>query len=352
MHRAVFALGCFFASVIPSCQTVPQKIVVAPTGPATQKREEASAATASTQTLVDASNAARLSKAAASFGAISEVTINPSTVKEDAAHQEASNGLSSLGVQPSDADKAAALERVNLIVTGQKDAAEKAYADAKKESEERLVTLASLQEQLAASKAEEAKAQIAAQAERESSAAKVQSAIDAMRQSYESQLQATRDAERTKQVRYLNMGGLVSLLVFGLAVGFGGLPGLKVGWIFALLSVVCFGLAQIVAQWWFMWAVLGACIAVLIALAVWAYIHYKQGNLKAAAEQKASAFEAMAQDIVPTLDGAYDAADAATKKVLDDTIFSKLSALMDKSTKSLVHLVRAAPTNPTPTPLQ
>lgn len=350
MHR-IFA-ACIFslASIIPSCQTTPRNVVVAPTGPAQQKREDAAKVTTETQAALDTENQARLSKGAASFNAISSVTESPATVKEDAAHQEALNGLAAIGLEPTDKDKAVALERVNLIVTGQKDAAEKAYADAKSESEQRLVALSSLQEQLASAKLAESKAQAAAQLERDSAAQKLQAAVDEMRKSYETKLQAARDAERAKQVKYLNLGGVAALLIFGLAVGFGGLAGLKVGWIFGLLSVVCFGLAQIVAQWWFMWAILIACGGVIIAMCAWAYIHYRQGNLKAAAEQKASAFETFAQDVVPTLDSAYDAADAATKQVLDDTIFSKLSAMMDKSTKSLVHLVRATPTITAPTP--
>lgn len=351
MHRLFSACLLAFVTALPSCNTAPSKLVVAPAGPAQEKREEAAKATSSAQAALDQNNAERLSKAASSFGAISTVTESPATAKEDAAHQEAANGLSALGVTPSDKDKAAALERVNLIVTGQKDAAEKAYAEAKKEFEQRLVTLASLQEQLAAAKTAEAKAQSDAQLERDAAAGKLQSAVDAMQRSYEAKLKAARDAERVKQVRYLNLGGIAALLIFGLAVGFGGFAGLKVGWIFALLSVVCFGLAQIVAQWWFMWAVGGAVGVFGIAMCAWAYIHYKQGDLKAAAEQKAAAFSTFAQDIVTTLDSAYDAADEATKKVLDDTIFSKLYGIMDKSTKSLVHLVRANPTTPAPTPV-
>jgi hypothetical protein len=148
--------------------------------------------------------------------------------------------------------------------------------------------------------------------------------------------------EQDKQALYLNIAGGVFLLIFGLGVGFGQLAGLKIVYPFGILSLMCLGLAQIITQWWFKYGVMGATLLLLIVVGVWFYQHYQKGNLLQATTAQATKLQTTLSQVVPVIDNAYNNADTATQRVLDDTIFNNLSASMSKDAKSVIHLVRAA----------
>jgi hypothetical protein len=148
--------------------------------------------------------------------------------------------------------------------------------------------------------------------------------------------------EQDKQALYLNIAGGVFLLIFGLGVGFGQLAGLKIVYPFGILSLMCLGLAQIITQWWFKYGVLGATLLLLIVVGVWFYQHYQKGNLLQATQAQATKLQTTLSQVVPVIDNAYNNADTATQKVLDDTVFNNLSTSMTKDAKSVIHLVRAA----------
>ena len=113
-------------------------------------------------------------------------------------------------------------------------------------------------------------------------------------------------------------------------------------------SLACFGLAQIVGQQWFKWAILGLFV-VLLGIAVWwAYRKYQDGRLMEATRSKTEKLSRVVANVVPVLDRAYEDADDALKQVLDAKIFSKLSTAMDKADKVVVHEVRAEAVSASP----
>lgn len=206
-----------------------------------------------------------------------------------------------------------------------------------------------LREQLDQAANREQELRRAGEKERFEAAAKLQAQFDRFsrqiedeRASSEKKLQAARDEMLKKQALYLNIAGAGCIVLFGLGAGFGGLLGAKTTAPFLVISAVCFGLAQIVSEWWFKWAILGSVGLVLGISAWWAYRKHQQGILHEAAEQKAKKFNEVVSALVPVLDDAYDHAEGEAKKFLEEKIFSRLSSAFDRSQKATVHEVRAA----------
>ncbi|TAK98909.1 MAG: hypothetical protein EPO07_11330 [Verrucomicrobia bacterium] len=158
---------------------------------------------------------------------------------------------------------------------------------------------------------------------------------------YENQIKDLQDAERKSQVRYLRLAGLALLLIFGLAVGFGQIAGARIAWPLGLMGLMCLGLAQLVSQWWFMWACGGVALAGLGLVAWWVWNHYHLGNLEQAVSQKATALQSTLGQVVPILDKAYDDAAPQFKDFMDTAIFQKLGTEMDSAHKKVIHEIRA-----------
>lgn len=158
---------------------------------------------------------------------------------------------------------------------------------------------------------------------------------------FDKRLDDERNRVRLEQARNLNWAAVISLALFGLGLGFGGLPGLQKTWPFGIIGILCFGLAQIVSQPWFMYACL-AVVAIIVGLAIfWVVKHHQLGTLRQDAQQEAARFKEVLDSMVPILDEAYEKAEASGKELLDKSIFQPLSTLMNRDEKALVHSIRA-----------
>jgi len=160
-------------------------------------------------------------------------------------------------------------------------------------------------------------------------------------------------AEQQSQALWLRIAGI--LCVIGVAIGgvLGKLPGLKSTAPLGVGAVALFGLAQLVSQHWFKYAI---GVALLAALVVYAINLYKQHVALAAAKAAESAVQtelsetrdslSVAQEtiesIVPVLDAAYDNADSAGKTALDANIFIPLKSAMSAQSRQAIKDVRAA----------
>jgi hypothetical protein len=214
----------------------------------------------------------------------------------------------------------------------------------------------SLQASLSASQAKEAELAretaaltAAGVKERAEAAAKLQAQFDDMT----ARIQAAEDESRNKvaleQAKALNGWGAgltgAAMLTLALCAVFGGIVALRAVGPFAavvgLCGLACFGLAQVVSQWWFKWAVLGVVALVGAVIAWWVIKKYRASVLGEAASKKAAQLKSALTEIVPVLDDAYDNADAAGAKFMDEMIFAKLSKeRMDESDKAVVHEIR------------
>lgn len=158
---------------------------------------------------------------------------------------------------------------------------------------------------------------------------------------YEKKIKALNDATQRAQVKTLTYAAIGFWVLFGLGLGFGGPAGLKLTWPFAALGTLCLGLAQLVAQVWFMWACAVAVLVALVVAGLWVWNHYKLGTLKQDAEDKAAKLANLTKQLVPALDSAYKNAKDTQKQLLDSLIFNTLSDAMNREEKALVHQIRA-----------
>lgn len=337
----LFPFALAVAIALSGCTHRPTKHVVAPAGPKTENREAAGANKDAAQSDFDQTRESRDSKAAASLTAIKVATENAATPKEEAAYREASHAYTAFGVTPAGADLQKAVDRIELSLRGLKTQAETAYKAAETESRQLLLDLVEKSKLLEASKAAELKAKEDARLEREDAAKKLTAELDKIRLEHEKQLAELRDGELKFQARTLTCAGVLFAALFGLSAGFGGLAGVKKAWPFLLLAFMSFGLAQIVSQPWFKWAILGATVIGLGGLAYWVWENNKTGKLKEAAEEKAAELKKFASQVVPILDQAYDEAGVEAKLILDSTVFEPLSSKMGDHTKALIHRLRA-----------
>lgn len=220
-----------------------------------------------------------------------------------------------------------------------------------------------LRDELAAARAKEAEAlrelaQAKADGEREraESAARLQRVLDAQNDRIKKAEDEAKNKVRMAQVDALNKWGAglagAGVLALGLAGVFGGIAALRVAGPIALLAILsgmaCFGMAQIVGQWWFMWAVLAAVAACAVIVAWWVIKKHKAGLLAEATKAKADKATSLLHSIIPVLDSAYDEVNETAKELLDKTVFSRLSSVMDKDQKAEVHKIRADATKPNP----
>lgn len=334
------AIALILSIVLAGCST-PAKTVVAPTGHKTEAREEIADVRTEAQLETDAVRETRDSQAAASLAAISAATEIFETLKEEAAFREAAHAFKAFGVTPKPADLAKAIERTILTLRGARDAVVAAYKTAETESRALLLDLVEKSKQLEAAKAAETKAREEARVEREESAKKLADELARIQASHDKQLAELRDGELKFQARTLTCSGILFAALFGLSAGFGGVAGVKKAWPFLLLALMALGLAQIVSQPWFKWAILGAATIGVVGLGYWIWDHNRTGRLKDEAEKKAVELKKFASSIVPILDQAYDDGSQTTKDVLDTYVFDPLTDKMGDQTKALIHRLRA-----------
>lgn len=195
----------------------------------------------------------------------------------------------------------------------------------------------------------------AGERERAEASRKLQEHLDKMT----ARIKAAEDEARNKvmigQVESLNEWGAwltgAGVLMLGIAGVFGGIAALRTVGPIAVLSVLaglaCFGLAQIVSQSWFKWAVLGVVGVGFAVCGWWVWKKHQAGVLKERLAQKADALTGTLKEIVPVLDEAYDGAEAQVKDLLDRTIFQRLKDAMTDDQRALVKSIRKGQ-QPTP----
>lgn len=230
--------------------------------------------------------------------------------------------------EPSAEDRAAALARANLALSGQLADAQQQWTAAAAAADALRARIAELERTV--------------QAERDAAARELARRLSEAEE-------RTRHQVRAAQVAALNRWGAyltgAAVLALGLAGVFGSFAGLRtVGPLAGLAflgGLACFGIAQIVGQPWFMWAVLGVVALGFGLCAWWVVAKYRAGTLAEKLASRATKLNGALRAVVPVLDQAYDEADATTRDLLDRTIFSRLSAAMDREQKQTVHEIRA-----------
>ena len=151
------------------------------------------------------------------------------------------------------------------------------------------------------------------------------------------QLADMQDAEQRKQVAWLRWVGFGAVGLAALLAYLRNPLGMAVGGI----GLLALGLAQLIAQPWFSLALQIGAVIGLVGLG-WAVVHaYRKGTLADKLERERLRMSSTLPKVVATLDKAYEEADEARRKLLDDTIFSALSRKMDADEKKLIHEVRA-----------
>ena len=268
-------------------------------------------------------------------------------VKVEGELKVAANRLDKVVEDP--AEVAAAKDRELLVEQGKTIEARAAYEKAAGGAKQQAADLATAQ-----TETKEAHTERDATRQHEIDTVNDYKALITKNQTYYNQRLKEADDETMKmQVRALDTAAVACLVLFGLGLGFGGAVGLKFTWPFGVIAALCFGLAQLISQWWFMYACGAAVLIGMGCVGWWAWRHYKLGDLKAQAEAKANTLNNVLGQVVPVLDNAYDNAKEDEKKVLDHVIFEPLSQSMNRDEKTLIHQVRAvAPQGvPVPTPL-
>lgn len=151
------------------------------------------------------------------------------------------------------------------------------------------------------------------------------------------QLEEERTRALRDQVKWLNLAGIALLGAFGLSTFFGGLVAMAKTWPLLVLAGGCFGLAQVVGHPWFLRGFLGVGALGIGYGVYWVIDRHKQGRLREAVQKRAD----LLKQVVPVLDDAYEDAEESVKKALDSKIFSRLSSLMSKDEKKIIHEARA-----------
>ena len=143
------------------------------------------------------------------------------------------------------------------------------------------------------------------------------------------------DAEMKTQAKTLRIIGLGAWAVAGLLAYARQIP---LGAASALTGLICFGLAQLISQPWFMPAVGALTVIALVAFGIAAWHAYKKGTLAAEAEAEAARVKATLVRVVPAIDGVLKTLDEAGKK----TVLAALGRRMDLDQEAVIHEARAA----------
>lgn len=269
----------------------------------------------------------------------SEASALPDSVVKKVVEGELTVAQSRLaGVDADPVEVEAAKQRRQLATSGRLEDLAKAYSEAE-------LTAKQLSTELAAARL----AAVKAREERDKQKLLFMEELERNKAENEKAIQALKDQVMRDQVRQLNYAAAVCLAlalgVFGVGFAFGGVATLPKLLPIALLlgtaALLCFGLAQLVGQWWFKWACAAAAAALGTWVMVWGIKHYKQGDLKAEAEAKAKSFKTALQTVVPVLDDAWDNANGEIKTFLSQHVFEKLKGAMDNTDKKTIHEIRS-----------
>lgn len=251
-------------------------------------------------------------------------------------------------VTPDAVEMAEAAKRLLLIEQGKSSEARAAYDRANEDARKQAGELAKLRHEYELAVKDRDTARAAEHAaiakyeqQMQDNKRELEAQIARMEQKQKDALDAAHNEFMREQARWLNIAGFVFLAAFGVGIGFGGLPGLKNTFPFAILAVICFGLAQIVSQPWFKWAVLGSVGVGLSISLWWAYRKHQQGTLAESMSEKSQRLQAVLGQVIPVLDNAYENAESSTKELLRRTVFDTLSKKMDTADKALIHSIRA-----------
>ena len=229
------------------------------------------------------------------------------------------------GVKAAPVDTKAAEARAEAVYQGKAEEAQRLYAEASKQASEETAKRAAAEERLVNALERQ-------QEERKTFLAEAQRLRD--------QVKKLQSAEQSKQVLTLRLIGIGFLAVFGLAVGFGQLAGLKLGWVFGVIGLLFLGCAQVVAEPWFKWACATVVGLTALGCAWWVWKRNQENTLREDLQKKADALK----KVVPILDTAYENLGVEQKEILkwlDEHIFTKLSTAMNGTDKAAVHATRA-----------
>lgn len=348
---------CLLVLPMAGCKTTARtapRVIVAPMGEKTQAEIDAlNAQIAELRKSFETQRDLAQLAAGAVYGAAEANLQNPMGLPREATAAQLEEAARALPA-PTDAQRAEKAAQNARILAGE-------LVAVKAEMGQRASEIDALKASLSASQAREAELErkvlevaAAAEKERAEAAAKFQREIDAERARTAAAEDEARNKVAIEQARELNHWGAyltgAGIAALGLAGIFGGIAALRAVGPIALLAILagmaCFGLAQIVSQAWFKWAVLGV-VALMFAISAWWVVKkYQAGVLKESLERKTAKLGGALKQIVPALDTAYDEASADVREVLDRTVFSRLSSLMDKEQKNLIHELRASPPTP------
>lgn len=334
---ALFALLLLALTGCPKEQPVAKP--AAPMG-AGDKATAANAAAGSAQAGLDSATDQRLGKIAADSDVAQQALQDGRTADAQGAIEVQQGHLEGV---PRDAAEAAALkESETKRAAGDDAGADNIVAQLRKAAQADAVRINKLeQERDDAVKTRDA-ALDAFRIEAATNMERQQKAIDAA-------MALAKDGVLKDQVAWLNRIGFACMAItigsLGLGLAIGGLAALRrvgpLALIAGLGALLCFGAAQIVGAWWFIWAVAGAIAIIVAWAAIWFYRHQKKGDLTAELATRSAKVAAVAEKAVPVLDAAYEAAEKPMKDWLDAHIFDRLSSIMDKPDKETVKQIRA-----------
>ena len=277
-------------------------------------------------------------------------------------------------VKPDPGEVAAAAERRALVESGRAAEARANAEVAAGQGRDDAVRIAELQATATSERARADAAVAAYAAQAEKNHIENQKAIDAALAKAKKAREELDNAVLKDQIAWCNKIGFSAL---GIAVALlagawffgGGLLGLKkLGPVVALVGFVgvsSLWLARILGNPWFMPVLTFLILGVLTWIAVWMVRHYRQKDLAAELQARTAKLAAVAKDVVPVLDAAYEngretvdqlaervkakvkalRADgiATAQDVLDELVFDRISSKMDVATKATVKEIRAIP---------
>ena len=280
-------------------------------------------------------------------------------------------------VKPDPVEVAAAAERRALVEAGRAEEARSNAEAAAGQGRTDAIRIAELQATATAERARADAAVAAYAAQAEKNRIENQRAIDAAVARAKKAIYDRDNAVLKDQIAWCNKIGFSAL---GIAVALlagawffgGGLLGLKkLGPVVALVGfvgVAALWLARILGNPWFMPVLTFLILGVLTWIAVWMVRHYRQKDLAAEVQARTAKLAAVAKDVVPVLDAAYEngretvdqladrvkakvkalRADgiATAQDVLDELVFDRISSKMDVTTKATVKEIRATPPSP------
>lgn len=373
MHRLA-PIACLMLAVLcGGCTTTPPQAKPAtPAGVQAPDPKPANDAQASS----DAAARDRLSKLSANVNAAAtapNIEASPVAVNELTVAQ---GRLSD--VKPDPVEVAAAAERRALQEAGRAAEARANAEAAADQGRTDAIRIAELQATATAERARADAAVAAYAAQAEKNRIENQRAIDAAVAQAKRAIHDRDNAVLKDQIAWCNKIGFSAL---GIAVALlagawffgGGLLGLKklgpVVGLVGFVGVAALWLARILGNPWFMPVLTFLILSVTTWIAVWMVRHYRQKDLAAEVQARTAKLAAVAKDVVPVLDAAYEngretvdqlaervkakvkalRADgiATAQDVLDELVFDRISSKMDVTTKATVKEIRATPPSPT-----